>query len=95
MKECCGPKIWIKFFKAVADRHRQRILSHISVHKSINAGDIEKKVGLSQPTISHHLKMLIDAGIIIGVRKGREIHYSLNQKNISSCCTGFMEKMLK
>lgn len=93
MNECCNPKIWIKFFKAVSDGHRQRILTLIREHKAINASEIIKKIKLSQPTISHHLMILKQANLISVKKKGREVYYSLNSKMISSCCLGFMHQL--
>ena len=95
MKKCCFPKTWVKFFKAASDSHRQLILSLIKGSKIINATQIVKKVGLSQPTVSHHLKILQEASLVVGKKKGKEIYYSLNQKAISSCCLGFVNKLIK
>ena len=83
---------WHKFFKAACDERRQYILALISQRKTINASQIVKKMSLSQPTVSHHLKILSEAGLILTEKKGKEIFYSVNEKNIASCCTGFMDK---
>ncbi len=89
----CCPKSWISFFKAGGDRHRQHILLLIKKHKRINASDILNKIKLSQPTLSHHLAILKNAGLIVEEKKGREVFYSINSKTISSCCLGFMDKL--
>lgn len=91
MKHCCPPK-WLKFFKAACDDHRQRILVLISQHKTVNASQIVNKVRLSQPTVSHHLKILKEADLIKANKKGKEVFYSINKKNIASCCTGFVKR---
>ena len=91
----CCPKIWLKFFKAVSDHHRQMILALIRKHDTLNASDIIKKIKLSQPTTSHHLNILKDARLITSVKKGKEVYYSLNDKTISSCCTGFRDKLTR
>ena len=95
MDECCGPKTLVKFFHAVADHHRQNILSMIKGHKNINASNIEEKIKLSQPTISHHLAILKEAKLITAKKKGRETYYSLNQKIISSHCLALIKKLSK
>jgi len=95
MNECHCPKTWISFFKAIGDHHRQSILELIKTHQSINASDIVKHNKLSQPTISHHLMILKRAGLIQEKKKGREVYYSINDKKISSCCLGFMHKLVK
>lgn len=90
MKHCC-PKEWMKFFKAICDEHRQKILELLHKHGKINATEIVKKVKLSQPTVSHHLKILSDAEVIKSEKKGKEVFYSLVHKHIASCCGGFMK----
>ena len=95
MNECHCPKTWIKFFKAIADQHRQSILALIKEHQSINATEIIKHNKLSQPTISHHLTILKQAGLIQEKKKGREVYYSIKDKTISSCCLGFMHKLVE
>lgn len=90
MSKCC-PKEWMKFFKAICDEHRQEILDHVRKQGRVNVGDIVKKMKLSQPTVSHHLKILCDAEVVFSEKKGKEVFYSVNEKNIFSCCQGFMK----
>lgn len=90
MTNCCSHK-YLTFFKAVHDNHRQKILDIIKKHREINASEINKKVKLSQPTISHHLSILSEAGVIKSVKKGKEMFYSINKKKITSCCMDFLK----
>lgn len=92
---CVCPKKWLSFFKAVHDQHRQKILDVIQHSKEINANGIVEKVHLSQPTISHHLKILCDASIIRAKKVGKEVIYSINTDAIDDCCGGFMSKFAK
>ncbi len=87
----CCPKEWMKFFKAAHDENRQKILRMLREKGSLTAGEIVKKMKLSQPTVSHHLKILCEAEIVKAEKKQREVHYSLAKDNIASCCTGFMK----
>ena len=73
MNTCCNPKIWLKFFQAVSDRHRQKILILLKKYGSLNATDIIKHIKLSQPTTSHHLSLLKQAGLITSMKKGKEV----------------------
>lgn len=95
MNTFCCHKSWIRFFKAGADQHRQQILLLIKNHSHINASKILEKVKLSQPTLSHHLTILKNAKLITEEKKGREVFYSINHKTISSCCLGFMNKLVR
>lgn len=94
MTQCC-PKGWIKFFKAAADEHRQNIISVIGEHQPINASDILKHIKLSQPTLSHHLNKLYEAGLIETEKKGKEVFYKINIKIVKDCCLGFINKVNK
>lgn len=62
---------------ALADPVRLRLVSMLAAAPDGNACgcDLEEPLGLSQPTVSHHLKVLRQAGIIEGERRGRWIHY--------------------
>lgn len=66
-------------FKALADPMRLRLLSHIAAQgcDSVCACDLLDVVDLSQPTISHHLKKLVDAGLLTREQRGRWAHYSV------------------
>jgi ArsR family transcriptional regulator, arsenate/arsenite/antimonite-responsive transcriptional repressor len=64
-------------FKAVADPTRLRLLSLIAAHAAGEACvcDLTGDFDLSGPTISHHLKVLREAGLITGERRGTWIYY--------------------
>jgi ArsR family transcriptional regulator len=91
MKCTCSEK-WLSFFKAVHDKNRQAILDVIQSHTSINANGIVAKIKLSQPTISHHLKILEEASVIRAKKVGKETIYSINETSIHDCCGGFARR---
>ena len=64
---------------ALADPVRLRMVSMLAAAPDGSACgcDLEEPLGLSQPTVSHHLKVLREAGLIEGERRGRWIHYSV------------------
>ena len=64
-------------FKALGDPVRLRLLSLIASHEGGEACVCELTVGfeVSGPTISHHLKVLREAGLITGERRGTWIYY--------------------
>jgi ArsR family transcriptional regulator, arsenate/arsenite/antimonite-responsive transcriptional repressor len=70
----------VRVAKALSDRARVRILQELTKRGSISCGDAEKIVPLSQPTISHHLKILVDAGLVTTVKNGRHVLISVNKK---------------
>lgn len=69
-----------KIAKALSDKTRIKILKEIAAKGSISCGDAEKVVDLSQPTVSHHLKILTDAGLLNTEKDGRHVIISVNNK---------------
>lgn len=66
-------------FAALGDPVRLRIVSMLATAEGGAACgcDMETPLGLSQPTVSHHLKILREAGLIEGNRQGRWVFYSI------------------
>ena len=66
-------------FKALADPNRLRILSIISSSPAAETCvcDLSDPLGLSQPTVSHHMKILVEAGLLHREKRGVWAHYSL------------------
>jgi len=56
---------------ALADPVRLRLLSLVAAQGEVCSCDLEAPLGKSQPTISHHTKVLTDAGLVVGERRGR------------------------
>jgi ArsR family transcriptional regulator len=64
-------------FKALADPARLRLLSLIASCGEVCACELVETVGVSQPTVSHHLKVLHDAGLLHRERRGKWVHYKI------------------
>ena len=65
--------------KALADPTRLRLLSHVAAQgcEAVCACDLTDELGISQPTVSHHLKKLVDAGLLTREQRGRWAHYTV------------------
>ncbi len=66
--------------KALAEPNRLRLISMIAANAAAGATcvcDLIEPVGLSQPTVSHHLKVLTDAGLLAREQRGKWAYYSL------------------
>jgi DNA-binding transcriptional ArsR family regulator len=63
-----------KISKALADATRLRILEAVSVQKKMNCGEIVSMRGVTPATVSHHLKILAEAGLIICRREGQFVY---------------------
>lgn len=79
----------VLFAKAIADETRQKIMS-VCCCDELSVSEIVEKVGYSQPTISHHLAILRDAGLVNIREDGKQTFYSLNQEHIAICCGQIM-----
>lgn len=67
-----------KIAKALADRHRLRILEALQQQPSLVFGDLQSLLALSQPTVSHHVKILVQSGVIMTQKDGRTLRLTLN-----------------
>lgn len=65
--------------KALSDENRMKIV-HILSCGELCACDILEYFDLSQPTLSHHLKILVDAGLVVARIEGKWTHYSLSSE---------------
>lgn len=73
-------------FKALADPARVRILSIVASHADQEACvcDLQEPLDLSQPTVSHHLKILMDAGFLTRSKRGTWAYYALVPGSLDS-----------
>lgn len=69
-----------KVAKALSDKTRLAILKEIAKKGSITCGDVEGIAALSQPTCSHHLKILVEANLLNTEKNGRCVMVSINKK---------------
>ena len=87
---CCAPLLrepvtasqaayLARLFKALADPTRLQLVSMVAAHEGGEACvcELTEPLGLTQPTISHHLKILVDAGIFTRDKRGVWAYYAL------------------
>lgn len=67
-----------KVFTALGDEHRQRLLLLFDPGERINAGQIAEASTLSRSTVSHHLKILREANVLIAEKVGKEVWFEVN-----------------
>ncbi len=80
----------IEFAKAIADDTRQNIMQFCCCDwRSVS--EIVEHTGVSQPTVSHHLAVLRDAGLVTIRPDGRQTFYMLNQQRMAVCCGQLMQ----
>jgi len=80
----------VEFAKALADDTRQKIMAFCCCQER-NVSEIVEHVRVAQPTVSHHLAVLRDAGLVSIRHEGKQTFYTLNQDRVVSCCGQIME----
>ena len=82
----------VSVFKALCDENR------ISILKLLRSGEkcackLLDELNVTQPTLSHHMKILCDSGIVVGRKEGKWMHYSLSREGFAravSCLNAFL-----
>jgi ArsR family transcriptional regulator, arsenate/arsenite/antimonite-responsive transcriptional repressor len=89
--DCCAPlgaprltddqaEATARLFKALADPHRVKIINLLATSPDpVCVCEFTEPLGLSQPTVSHHLKKLVQAGLLEREQRGTWAYYSLNR----------------
>lgn len=77
-------------FKALNDKTRREILEMLK-DSDMTAGEIADKFDMTKPSISHHLSLLKHANLVVDVRKGQFIYYSLNTTVMDDILKWFMK----
>ena len=75
----------VLFAKALADETRQKIMK-ICCCNWLSVNEIVEHLNVTQPTVSHHLAILREAGLVNVREDGKQTFYQLNQTRITSCC---------
>jgi ArsR family transcriptional regulator len=72
----------VKVFKALSDKNRLRILKMLQ-HKKMCVCELAAALGISQPSVSRHLSLMKDAGLVVDERNGPWIDYALCEEEIN------------
>lgn len=77
----------VLFAKAIADDTRQVIMRHLCC-TWLSVNELVELLGgrVNQPTVSHHLKKLEEADLVLVRQEGRQRFYTLNQQQMTACC---------
>lgn len=73
----------IQVLKALADKNRFRMVQEIAARGEISCGDVGGCFALAQPTVSHHIKILVEAGVVLVRREGQHAILSLNHEVVA------------
>lgn len=79
-------------FQALASTARRKILAYLSA-SDLTAGEIVERFDMSAPSVSKHLRILQNAGLITAEKKGQYVHYSLVRDNLINTLNGFVQEV--
>ena len=82
----------VEFCRALGDDTRQRILQML-LDRELCVGEIVEAFGMTQPTISHHLAVLKQAGLVTNRKAGKQVYYAVNRENVVECCGMLIAKL--
>lgn len=95
---CCAPlseadaQVMAIRLKALADPTRLRLFSLVASTSTSCACDLTEPLGVSQPTVSHHLKVLTDAGLLEREQRGRWAYFSVSSNALGEL-SGFLDPL--
>lgn len=75
----------VEFGKALADETRQKIMKLVCC-RWLSVNEIVAELDVAQPTVSHHLSILRNAGLVNVRRVGKQALYTLNQSRLARAC---------
>jgi ArsR family transcriptional regulator, arsenate/arsenite/antimonite-responsive transcriptional repressor len=82
------------FLKAMADENRQRMLALLQ-HGEMNAGELQAHFDLTQPTMSYHLSVLVQARLVSCRRDGKYVYYQANPDCVAEQCREILSRFRK
>ena len=78
-----------KIFEALASTPRRKILAYLSA-TPLTAGEIADRFEMSKPSVSKHLRILENAGLVSTEKKGQFVHYSLVPESLTNTLYGYL-----
>lgn len=81
-----------KVFEALSSTVRRKILAYLSA-ADLTAGEIAARFEISKPSVSKHLSILENAGLVHGEKRGQFIHYSLVRDNLVNTLNGYVQEV--
>jgi ArsR family transcriptional regulator, arsenate/arsenite/antimonite-responsive transcriptional repressor len=81
-----------KVFEALSSTVRRKILAYLSA-TDLTAGEIAARFEISKPSVSKHLSILENAGLVRSERRGQFIHYGLVRDNLVNTLNGYVQEV--
>ena len=81
-----------RFARVISDPTRQQLMRMLCC-RWLCVSDLVGPLGVTQPTVSHHLSILRGAGLVRLRRDGKQVFYTLNQDQVTICCGRIMRTL--
>lgn len=88
-------EIKVKIFRALADETRFEIVRTIAVRGEVPCAELVEEFSLSRPALSHHFRILKEAGLVKARKSGQYYFFSLNKKYLERFGSNFIEVLKK
>ena len=82
-----------EIFKAFCDENRIKILEMLNTGEKC-ACKLLEELNVTQPTLSHHMKILCDSGVVVGRKEGKWTHYSISEQG-AKIASEILQKLTK
>jgi ArsR family transcriptional regulator, arsenate/arsenite/antimonite-responsive transcriptional repressor len=79
-----------KIFEALASTPRRKILAYLSAGE-LSAGQIAERFDMAKPSLSKHLKILENAGLITADKRGQYVFYALEPNSLTNTLNGYLQ----
>lgn len=80
-----------KILKALSDGNRLHLVSVIAKNEKSCARDLLEGIEITQPTLSHHMKVLTDSGLVTSMKEGRMRYYVLDREKAEAFLADLQE----
>jgi ArsR family transcriptional regulator len=82
----------VRMFRALGDPARQKMLMLLESGGELCVSEIARSFAMTQPSISHHLRILKEAGLVTASKRGKEVYYAIDPDELGRCCGVFFGK---
>jgi DNA-binding transcriptional ArsR family regulator len=79
----------VRAFRALGDPTRQKMLTLLEEAGEMCVADLGGQFAMTQPSVSHHLRILKEAGLVTAEKRGKEVYYAINAAELRGCCGAF------
>jgi ArsR family transcriptional regulator len=80
---------FVHVFRALGDPTRQKMLALLEETGEMCVADLARNFSMTQPSVSHHLRILKHAGLVTADKRGKEVYYAINTAELRNCCGVF------